>query len=1158
MQLRVALYVLCCCLSTAPFVVFTSQAATGRIAEPFQVVESIVERNEVRTSIQSDIFMEAKAVPDRWRLKVPVSAVEELSLDLRPYNVVAADARFLIGSPSGDLSMAPPDIVMFRGEVEGQTGSYAFISLSSNGLINGYVSGNGEVPYLLSTLPEDLKAGNRVLTVRRTQLSTNSEVPFCVVLNDTLTVMPRVTTERVMSGNPAGPTLLRVGIEGDQAFVNLFPSLIHARDYIVQLIGVVSSIYERDLNARTVLAFARLWPNGTDNFNASNIVGFRNYWVTTEDTTGLDLVSMFSGVRNTQYSGIGYLATTCSGAVFSIIARMNGTFVPAVPYPDAGNGDIATVAHEMGHNVGGQHTHDNQVFVPTVDDCGNGVYTRGTIMSYCHTGPGSERNIDLYFHRRCQQQIADVGVLVGCHSLDCNGNGVRDDTDIANATSADENSDGIPDECQDCNNNGTLDPYDIAGGMPDVDGNGIPDGCEVDCNGNGLPDQYETWTGTSPDLDGNNTPDECDPDCNSNGTIDYVEINRNMILDLNKNVKPDDCDDCNGNSVPDWVDLGRPHNLYICEPESDRVAEIQGQGAALERRLGGVGSPVDIVASLDGQYLYVADEGESTIKRIDVASGTSATFLAAGTGGLGSPSGVALGPGGDLFVSDLTGDCVWRFSSVDGSPLGVFVSSGASPLDGPRGLSFGPNGDLFVVGYISNAVYEYGGSTGTYVGTFAGPDGRLSNPTTLAFIPNGNLLVCSRGNSTVTEWDGISGAFVRRFNDETSIDGAWGVAVGPNGNVFVSCLLGAYEGRVYEYEPTAGNRIDMFVRGGILTAPAGMCFLPGSAGDINGNYLPDVCESGDLDGDGIVDYEDNCPGTSNPFQDDSDGDGRGDACDNCLTTSNPDQRDVDADGYGDLCDNCPAVTNTAQTDSDGDSRGDGCDNCPTQANADQLDSDGDLIGDVCDPCPTEYDNDRDGDGLCEASDNCRWVYNPDQTDLDHDGVGDVCDLCFDSDGDSFGDPGHPTDTCAVDNCPKVSNPFGQKRDADGDGVGDACDLCPGFPDNVDADSDGIPDRCDNCPGSYNPGQGCCCLRVGDANGDGVYPDEVTLGDIMLLVDAKFISGNCNKLPCLAEADVTQDGGTVPTCENITLGDIMTLVDFLFITGPETAVLNNCL
>jgi hypothetical protein len=95
---------------------------------------------------------------------------------------------------------------------------------------------------------------------------------------------------------------------------------------------------------------------------------------------------------------------------------------------------------------------------------------------------------------------------------------------------------------------------------------------------------------------------------------------------------------------------------------------------------------------------------------------------------------------------------------------------------------------------------------------------------------------------------------------------------------------------------------------------------------------------------------------------------------------------------------------------------------------------------------------------------------------------------------------------------------------------------------------------------FEPGGTSCCVgRVGDANGEGDYPDEVTLGDIMLMVDVKFISGDCTKLACLEEADVNQDGGVNPTCEDhVTLGDIMTLVDFLFITGPDVAVLANCL
>jgi hypothetical protein len=209
--------------------------------------------------------------------------------------------------------------------------------------------------------------------------------------------------------------------------------------------------------------------------------------------------------------------------------------------------------------------------------------------------------------------------------------------------------------------------------------------------------------------------------------------------------------------------------------------------------------------------------------------------------------------------------------------------------------------------------------------------------------------------------------------------------------------------------------------------------------------------------------------------------------------------------------------------------------------------------------PGGYFTDRDHDGLLDMIDNCPEVANPDQSDADLDGIGNPCDTCTDTDNDGFGDPGFAANTCNIDNCPAFSNP--DQADSDSDGVGSACDNCflADNPDQLDSNGDcpsppyASDPRCgDACPG-------CCTGRVGDANGEGVYPDEVTLGDIMLLVDVKFVSGDCSKLPCLAEADVNQDGGADPNCDDhVTLGDIMTLVDFLFITGPENATMPNCL
>lgn len=97
-------------------------------------------------------------------------------------------------------------------------------------------------------------------------------------------------------------------------------------------------------------------------------------------------------------------------------------------------------------------------------------------------------------------------------------------------------------------------------------------------------------------------------------------------------------------------------------------------------------------------------------------------------------------------------------------------------------------------------------------------------------------------------------------------------------------------------------------------------------------------------------------------------------------------QDADGDGVYDWQDNCPALGNADQADADGDGIGDGCDDCPADFNPGQEDRDGDASGDACDP-------DRDGDGIANPADNCPDTANAGQTDADGDGIGDVCDPC---------------------------------------------------------------------------------------------------------------------------------------------------------------------
>jgi PKD repeat protein len=127
-------------------------------------------------------------------------------------------------------------------------------------------------------------------------------------------------------------------------------------------------------------------------------------------------------------------------------------------------------------------------------------------------------------------------------------------------------------------------------------------------------------------------------------------------------------------------------------------------------------------------------------------------------------------------------------------------------------------------------------------------------------------------------------------------------------------------------------------------------------------------------------------------------------------------------------------------------------------------------------------------------------------DADQDAVCDGYDGCTDVDGDGFGDPGYPSNTCALDNCPTTANP--SQIDADTDGLGDACDTCPLDAAN-DADADGRCANVDNCPTTPN------ALQTDlDSDGVGDACDTCPL-DAVNDVDADGVCGTTDNCPTVA-------------------------------------------
>ncbi len=154
------------------------------------------------------------------------------------------------------------------------------------------------------------------------------------------------------------------------------------------------------------------------------------------------------------------------------------------------------------------------------------------------------------------------------------------------------------------------------------------------------------------------------------------------------------------------------------------------------------------------------------------------------------------------------------------------------------------------------------------------------------------------------------------------------------------CLQGEIGEGLASLQSANASTYPLFFCGAPLNEPT--CAPKRTAANVkNGSTsYSGVPVSGDADGDGVPDGQDNCPGVFNPARPLDDGK----------------QADGDGDGLGDVCDVCPLAAGTScvaavdPNDADGDGVPNGSDNCPSDANADQSDSDNDGKGDVCDAC----------------------------------------------------------------------------------------------------------------------------------------------------------------------------------------------------------------
>jgi hypothetical protein len=192
------------------------------------------------------------------------------------------------------------------------------------------------------------------------------------------------------------------------------------------------------------------------------------------DQHGADLVAMLISHTNGNICGIGWLMN--EDDIGPQFADMGFT----VTNTGCASGGF-TFQHELGHNMGAHHDHDNSPAAGAFTWShghrffGNDGKQHRTVMAYA---PG--QRIGYFSNPEILFEGVPTGVPIGTPNTEANNANTLNATASAVAAFRPATSSLGPPPEPDCNNNGIPDLCDVLSGTsPDINSNGIPDECEL-------------------------------------------------------------------------------------------------------------------------------------------------------------------------------------------------------------------------------------------------------------------------------------------------------------------------------------------------------------------------------------------------------------------------------------------------------------------------------------------------------------------------------------------------------------------------------------------------------------------------------------------------------------------------------------------------------
>jgi hypothetical protein len=397
---------------------------------------------------------------------VPLIDGEPATLELERFEVWAEGAELKVFGEGGKVAetLAPPAATYFRGSVAGLPDSLAFVSIQGD-RVEGIIYA-GDRKFALGS--RRVNAQKREVIVQES--SATDDIPMdgegftCDLEGSPLLATPTSRPRAVSNAlgeveATAAPTgtqrsVINLAVETDyELYVNSGSNTTNVTTFIGNLIAAASTIYNRDLLTEIRIAYLGIqnssadpftvYPGQTGTWNGTStsltsmhaLLELGDRWhLAPPSANKRSAVTLISGKN---YSGgIAWVGTLCSGDIayqghwggaYSYCGGVDPLNDLSVPNPDGNVNYVAPssnywpllqLTHELGHNVGSNHTHcislsasqKTQYGVTRnhVDECYNGEggcfagtvavpAEKGTIMSYCHLRSGGGSNTRFTF-----------------------------------------------------------------------------------------------------------------------------------------------------------------------------------------------------------------------------------------------------------------------------------------------------------------------------------------------------------------------------------------------------------------------------------------------------------------------------------------------------------------------------------------------------------------------------------------------------------------------------------------------------------------------------------------------------------------------------------------------------------------------------------------